>query len=264
MAKSEPVQITRMTLGEFNGIVRALDKEKRSRLRPSQLDVLRLTKYASDSVTVDADEPVPECVTCGVCCDLYAVVPMDFPESERLGEYIEVTADGEPNVVIDRLVKRDLTHGRCSHLQGELGREIGCSVYERRPSVCRAFEAGSDKCHEYRRMYGIDPQLTDEQVERFRALTADRKLGVITNSVCFVDSVSVSIEPSVASPGRFTTKQTVNMKIAVAVDGEVDDSFELHQYDPEQEKWLQSEFIGMTLDGARELIAARLEQGFSN
>ena len=264
MERSEPVRITRMRMGEFNLAVGALDQAKRSRLLPPQLGLLTLTKYVSESVTVGPGEPVPECVTCGVCCDLYAVVPMNVPESERLGEYIEVTADAEPDVVIDRLVKRDMTSGRCSHLRGELGREIGCSVYEKRPGVCRAFEAGSDKCHEFRRMYRLEPQLTEEQAERARALTAGRKIGAITNSVCFAESATVTVEPSAASPGTFTSKRTVTMKIAVAIDGNVDDCIELHEYDPEREEWLQSEFVGMTLDEAKRLIAARVEQGVSD
>jgi hypothetical protein len=113
-------------------------------------------------------------------------------------------------------------------------------------------------------MYGIDPQLSAEQAERFRALTAGRKVGVITHSVCVVDSVGISIEPAPDSPGTFATKRTVTMNITVAVDGALDDCFELHRYDPRHEKWLHSEFIGMTVDDAKDLVSARVKQEFSD
>ena len=262
--KSGPVRITRMPMAEFNERVARLDEEKRSRLKPAQLDVTRLTKYVSDSVTVRSGEPIPECITCGACCDIFAVVPMAVAESERLGDFIEVTADPELDVVVDRLVKRDFVTGRCANLRGEIGREIGCSVYELRPSVCRAFEAGSDKCHELRRMYGLEPQLTDEEVALFGPVTRARKIGAITNSVCFVDSVSVSMERSEEMPGMYESKRSVNMKIVAAVDGDLENCIELHTYNPDQENWLQSEFIGMTIEEARQRIAARSEQGVSN
>lgn len=258
---SGPVHITRISLGDLQRRIALLNERKGSGSYPPQLDVARLTKYVSESVTVGPGEPVPDCLTCGACCDNYSIVPMSMAESEHLNDYMEVTVDSEPGIVIDRLINRDWEAGRCKHLRGEIGRDIGCSVYEKRPGVCRVFEAGSDKCHEIRRMYGLEPQLSQEQVARFMPLTAARKINVITNAVCFVDSVSVSFERSSEEPGAFESKRTIRMKIAAAVDGDIENFTELHEYDPDQETWLQSDVIGMTVDAAKESIKARGRQG---
>ena len=56
-------------------------------------------------------------------------------------------------------------------------------------------------------------------------------------------------------------KKVISVKISAAVDGDIENWTELHAYNPDHEFWLQSEFIGMTMEEARQLIAARYEQG---
>jgi uncharacterized protein len=52
---------------------------------------------------------------------------------------------------------------RCIALEGEIGVGVGCSIYERRSSVCREFhvawEAGepNDKCDRARIAWGLPP-----------------------------------------------------------------------------------------------------------
>ena len=259
--KSGPVQITRMTIGDLNQALARADGAKRSQRFPSQLDLANLTKYVSESVTVEPGEAPPNCVTCGACCEVYSIVPITMAESERVGQYMEVTADQEPDVVIDRLVKRDLETGRCSHLQGPIGRDIGCDIYQDRPNVCRVFEAGSDKCHEIRRMYGLEPQLSEEKISLFKSLVKPRPPDLITNSASSLASVSISMKRSVEEPGTFVSKRSVTMKIIVELGGDDDNCIRLHEYDPDAETWLQSEFLGMTLDDAKEMIASRLGNG---
>lgn len=35
---------------------------------------------------------------------------------------------------------------RCSALTGAIGKKVACTVYDKRPDVCRAAERGSKKC----------------------------------------------------------------------------------------------------------------------
>jgi len=52
---------------------------------------------------------------------------------------------------------------RCTALRGEIGREVGCAIYEFRPSPCREFAPlaavgrGDDACNDARRRHGLSP-----------------------------------------------------------------------------------------------------------
>ena len=261
--KTGPIQIVRMSKSEFC----RLDEPGEGRYAkplPPQLDLERLTPYLADSATARPGRKIPACQTCGVCCSHDPIVRVKLEESERLGTYIEITDDLEQDVVVDLIVKRDFDKGRCAHLAGERGRHVECGVYERRPDDCRSFEAGSDRCHEYRRMYGLEPQLSDEEVARLVPLLVGRKRGVITNAICGVNYVEMSVEPSATEPERFVTHKTISMHIHAAVDGDMDNWIELHTYDPSKEIWLESQFVGMTVGDARTLIASRENKGVSN
>jgi Fe-S-cluster containining protein len=43
----------------------------------------------------------------------------------------------------------------CTALQGKVGEQCECVIYENRPTVCRNFEAGSDLCREAREQAGL-------------------------------------------------------------------------------------------------------------
>jgi uncharacterized protein len=255
-----------MSKSEFVRLAGETEERKLAGSLPAQLDTARLSKYVADSVTLREGGSIPDCVTCGVCCDIYSMVPMGLDDSERLGIYVEITDDSETDLVVDRLIPRDWDRGVCVFLSGEVGRHVGCTVYEKRPGVCRNFEAGSDRCRELRRMYGLEPQLSKEEVELFaEALAAPRPRGVISNAVCQVVSVSNTIDTAADNEGDAPVLESViAVKIFAAVDGDIENWTELHTYNPDQELWLQSGFIGMTVEEARRLIAARCEQGVSN
>lgn len=91
------------------------------------------------------DNPVPpDCLGCGVCChsrlDTYVRVSGD--DWERLGEQAESAAHFIGNRAYMRM--RD---GRCAALRVE--RDTGrffCTLYERRPQICRDLGRGSPEC----------------------------------------------------------------------------------------------------------------------
>ena len=47
----------------------------------------------------------------------------------------------------------------CAALQGVVGKQVTCTVYEQRPAPCREVEPGDDKCNQARARYGL-PKLT--------------------------------------------------------------------------------------------------------
>lgn len=259
--RSGPVQIRRMSVSEFSDLVAEDDKRKETMQLAPQIDLGRLMSSVAESVTIDPEAELPDCQTCGLCCFHDPVVGLAIGEGEVLGAYVEITDDSEPDVVVDHLIARDFDEGCCTHLNGRIGVQVECGAYDRRPAVCRSFEAGSDRCREYRRMYGLEPQLSDVQVARFAALIRNNKSGIITNATCRVTNLMISHNRSETEPGTFVMEKIVVAKIHVAVNGDLENPIELHAYDPDRELWLESRFVGMTLDEAKELVGSRGEQG---
>ncbi len=105
-----------------------------------------------------------DCTTCGACCTnpdenraegyvAYVEVDEKAPLRRRpdlMKRYVVPDADGVPHLRLD-------PSGRCSALQGRLGREVHCVIYPHRPRGCRLVEAGSKQCLQARRERGITP-----------------------------------------------------------------------------------------------------------
>jgi Fe-S-cluster containining protein len=90
-------------------------------------------------------EPIPDdCTTCGACCfsrapDYLRVFGADH---ERLGDHAEKLT----HFLGNRMYMR-LEHGHCAALTVVPGTgQYLCSIYERRPDVCRWLERGSGHC----------------------------------------------------------------------------------------------------------------------
>lgn len=93
----------------------------------------------------DAERPVPpDCLYCGVCChshlDTYIRVSGD--DWARLGDL----ADDAAHFIGNRAYMR-MRDGHCASLRVE--RDTGrffCTIYERRPRICRDLGRGSPAC----------------------------------------------------------------------------------------------------------------------
>ena len=88
-----------------------------------------------------------DCLACGACCAYSDSWPAFIGEGD---------CDGIPDDLIDFDNGRMLCHdNRCSALAGEVGSSAQCSVYERRPLVCREFQSGSEDCIMVRRSFDL-------------------------------------------------------------------------------------------------------------
>ena len=249
------VQITRYRKSEYNDLISEMNFAHRSRLIKEQVPLADASAYRNMSVTARSREKPPECVTCGVCCSLPLVVVVPRGDEEKLPEYWDITVD---DVVVERVIGRDLTTGWCVNLEGKLGESISCRIYEDRPNICRVFEAGSDRCLEYRRMYGIDPQLVGSELERDLARLRPVQAACITDAAIDVESEQVSFGPAADGSGAMVAGSTKMMLVTVELDRKSDVPIDLHRYKASEEDWRESEFIGLTLDEAKEMIAARV------
>jgi len=105
-----------------------------------------------------------DCQICGACCcnsnENRAEKYLDYvevPKRSRLAgqrslvrKLTVVNAAGERHM---KLVTKDQ---RCIALEGELGVNVACTIYELRPPACRKVEPGSEECLRDRIERGID------------------------------------------------------------------------------------------------------------
>ena len=247
-----PVQITRLRKSEYHELIRELDRRKKV-LEP-QLPLKKLTKYVAENLATPVGDPIPECVTCGVCCNFALMVPVTLKDSDKLHEYLSIAADNwESEIEIDRALPRDPANGNCVHLAGTLGETIGCTIYEDRPIVCHDFEAGSDRCREYRRMYGIEPQLGESQ-----AAAAIERLETRVTTPKIEDMAIVpasKIMRASYGPEGVTYSESTLMKIFIFLDDET--PHEIYEFDSEREVWFENDLVGYSMDEAKAMIAAR-------
>lgn len=103
------------------------------------------------------------CLRCGACCAY-------FRASFYWAEADDTTAGGVPVAMTRKLndhrrsmIGMDGEHPRCIALKGEIGKQVYCSIYENRASVCRAFEPSwengrhNERCDRARSAWGLDP-----------------------------------------------------------------------------------------------------------
>lgn len=106
---------------------------------------------------------VTPCTVCGACCVTYRVTFGREELDESPGGVI-------PAGLVHRIDERrvcmrgtNLRSPRCISLEGTVGQSVSCSIYDRRPSPCRAFapEAAAGKgdmcCGDARRLHGLPP-----------------------------------------------------------------------------------------------------------
>ena len=103
------------------------------------------------------------CLSCGACCAAFRVDfhRADLATFETVGVPEALTVPLTATLV--RMRGTDEAPPRCVALEGELGRQVSCSIYDRRPGPCRDFAPyaplgmGDDACDRARRRYGLPP-----------------------------------------------------------------------------------------------------------
>ena len=105
-----------------------------------------------------------DCKTCGACC---CNTQNNMTYSNR--DYIEIDRAQrlyrEERELLNQIARLDgnrLHHfvligeeERCIVLDGELGQEVRCMLYDLRPTPCRKVEAGDEECLKARRFRNI-------------------------------------------------------------------------------------------------------------
>jgi Fe-S-cluster containining protein len=93
-----------------------------------------------------------DCQACGACCSTSPgeldYVLVRHGELDELLEhvpdyYVRTDQDG---IHALRTCPTDQGLTTCVALEGEVGEEVSCTIYENRPRACRNFQAGSMAC----------------------------------------------------------------------------------------------------------------------
>lgn len=100
------------------------------------------------------------CQSCGACC---ASLRVDFHPAELAGGAyawgdgvpIAMTLPLTPAMV--RMKGTDDAPPRCIALAGEVGVQVGCTIYDVRPSPCREFDVEHAACNKARQRCGLVP-----------------------------------------------------------------------------------------------------------
>jgi Fe-S-cluster containining protein len=96
------------------------------------------------STPIQAATEVPACLSCGTCCfsTLERYVPVSGDDYARLGDASEALV-----VWVENRAYLRLEDGHCAALAVDPEHGLfTCTVYERRPGVCRELERGSPQC----------------------------------------------------------------------------------------------------------------------
>ena len=226
---------------DFYRHIQQLDAQKWGKLLPPQIPLAKLSKRVVDNFVTPPETPAPDCLTCGLCCAFHLVITRNqsvVTEPEMRWDLVTANAQGR-ELIVDSVIRRR-ADSSCVFLAGRLQESVSCSNYEQRPRVCREFEAGSDKCHALRRLYGLAQPLTPEQID-----AAGHYLAQKTSS-----------GPEKIAYAQITWEEDGAHCLITAIfaDGE---TRRLHLFDPQQETWWQSEFVGLSILEAERLIAAR-------
>lgn len=246
MEDNEFVQITRLGKvpeSEFYPVINRMYETIWGQLMPPQIPTDRLSSKMSKRVVTPPETPVPDCLTCGACCQSLLCVgvrPSDTVESELCWEITTETDDGE--MVVDRYLRRSGETLACTALSGTIGEHVGCTIYETRPIMCHHFDAGSDRCHAIRRAFGIEPFLSLDEMS-----AALERLNSAPETVDGSQTIRNAQIRKIEETGRHVINALMKDGTLIAI----------HEYDPAEEAWLQFEFDGLKLNEAESLIISR-------
>jgi Fe-S-cluster containining protein len=107
--------------------------------------------------------PESVCLSCGACCAAFRVDfhRADLASPSFAGVPLELTVPLTATLM--RMRGTDDASPRCVALDGEIGRQVRCTIYACRPGPCRDFAPyaplglGDDACDRARRRHGLPP-----------------------------------------------------------------------------------------------------------
>lgn len=100
------------------------------------------------------------CLSCGACCSYFRVsfywaegidMPQDYVESLTL--------------VYSCMKGTNQANPRCIALQGEVGKQVSCGMYEQRSSSCKEVQIADEQCNKARIAHRLIPFTPLEEID---------------------------------------------------------------------------------------------------
>ncbi len=109
------------------------------------------------------------CLNCGACCGFFRV-SFFWGECESSGGLVPDDLVVQINPTRVAMIGTDSKPCRCIGLEGEIGKGVSCSLYEKRSTPCREFEAAwvdgqpNPSCDAARAADGLTPLEANEPI----------------------------------------------------------------------------------------------------
>ena len=106
------------------------------------------------------------CLDCGACCG-YFRVSFFWGECQSAGGVVPDDLVVQINPTRVAMIGTDAKPCRCVSLEGEIGKEVACTIYANRSSPCREFESSWENgeqnvdCDKARARFGLPPLQPD-------------------------------------------------------------------------------------------------------
>lgn len=97
-----------------------------------------------------------DCQRCGACCAQFRVSFYWAEADDAPGGTVPVALTRPVGSLHRCMAGTEARPVRCIALQGEVGRAVGCGIYEQRSSTCRSVQPGDEQCRKARAAHGLE------------------------------------------------------------------------------------------------------------
>jgi Fe-S-cluster containining protein len=141
-----------------------MTRQGRNHMRPQDPASPGAAPLAPELTSAPSVDPARNpCQTCGACCAQFRVSFYWAEADDAIGGWVPVALT-KPIDPQRRAMRGTLSKPvRCVALVGELASQVSCSIYDKRPSPCREFDAWDDqgrvneRCTKARAGIGLPP-----------------------------------------------------------------------------------------------------------
>ncbi len=106
---------------------------------------------------------VTPCLTCGACCATFRVSFYWSETDPSVGGITPAAYTAPISAHLVAMLGTDCASPHCIALQGEVGKQVSCRIYEQRSSTCRQFDYSGFQgihnpvCDKARQHHGLSP-----------------------------------------------------------------------------------------------------------
>lgn len=97
-----------------------------------------------------------DCQRCGACCAQFRVSFYWAEADDTPGGTVPVALTRPVGTLHRCMAGTEARPVRCIALQGEVGHNVGCGIYEQRSSTCRSVQPGDEQCLKARAAHGLE------------------------------------------------------------------------------------------------------------